>query len=461
VQRRTTAILTLWVAIQVAGAARSADAATLLVGPSGPYSEIQAAIMDATPGDTVLVLPGTYLENLDFAGKSLVLVAESGPLVTTIDGSAADAATIRMVSGEDSRTSIIGFTITGGRGHEFMDGLDRIGGGVTVVNSSASILGNLIKGNTARSPAAPTTGGFGGGVYCSGGIVRIIGNEITDNVAGNSGGGIQVRSGQVFVEGNFIHGNSCTFGDGGGLTAHLTEGHVDIRDNRICANFAGDHGGGLYLGSAHPQLNFSFSLERNIISDNLATSRSATFDAGGGCWIAGMNGSVRSNTFARNLSVAQSPPDGSGLAILSDSNVDVQFNLLALNRPGAALVCASLSDVTLQHNLFWGNLPADVSGSPCAEQVAGSNLLADPQFCDSLGSTFSLAASSPALLYPLGPIGAVTVAGCPGTAVVATTWSQIKNLRGFRAEALSVGGPRPKHPGSTGLRLPILFLSGR
>src|SRR5262245_803057 len=61
-----------------------AEAATITV--PGDIGTIQGAIAAAAPGDTVLVAPGTYLENLTFLGKAITVVSESGPAVTIIDG---------------------------------------------------------------------------------------------------------------------------------------------------------------------------------------------------------------------------------------------------------------------------------------------------------------------------------------------------------------------------------------
>jgi len=65
-------------------AAVSATAATLYVPDD--YTTIQSAIDAAGGGTTILVRPGTYLENLDFKGKAITVRSELGPDVTSIDG---------------------------------------------------------------------------------------------------------------------------------------------------------------------------------------------------------------------------------------------------------------------------------------------------------------------------------------------------------------------------------------
>src|SRR5947209_17851598 len=65
----------------------TARAATINV-PAGQPT-IQAAINAASNGDTVLVAPGTYYENINFMGKAITVTSYCGPEVTTINGGAA------------------------------------------------------------------------------------------------------------------------------------------------------------------------------------------------------------------------------------------------------------------------------------------------------------------------------------------------------------------------------------
>src|SRR6516162_4154020 len=68
----------------------SAAQASQLLVPAG-YSTIQSAIDAASAGDTVLVSPGTFYENLDFKGKAITVASAAGPQVTIIDGGLAGA----------------------------------------------------------------------------------------------------------------------------------------------------------------------------------------------------------------------------------------------------------------------------------------------------------------------------------------------------------------------------------
>src|SRR5262249_12850331 len=47
---------------------------------------IQAAINVASPGDTVLVAPGSYVENINFLGKAITVTSSDGAASTILDG---------------------------------------------------------------------------------------------------------------------------------------------------------------------------------------------------------------------------------------------------------------------------------------------------------------------------------------------------------------------------------------
>jgi hypothetical protein len=47
---------------------------------------IQGGINGAVNGDTVVVHPGTYVENINFLGKAIVVMSQHGADVTAIDG---------------------------------------------------------------------------------------------------------------------------------------------------------------------------------------------------------------------------------------------------------------------------------------------------------------------------------------------------------------------------------------
>ena len=57
------------------------------INGTGNFTSIQEAIDNAVHGDTLLVLPGTYFENINYNGKNICVISKFGPDTTIIDGS--------------------------------------------------------------------------------------------------------------------------------------------------------------------------------------------------------------------------------------------------------------------------------------------------------------------------------------------------------------------------------------
>lgn len=110
----------------------------------GDFATIQAALDAALPGDTILVDPGTYMENLRFNGKNVTLKSTGGPGGTTIQGTG--GTTVDIGPGG----AILGFTITGGTA--------TFGAGMSVNGGGTVITGNVFDGNRQGS------GGFGAAI---------------------------------------------------------------------------------------------------------------------------------------------------------------------------------------------------------------------------------------------------------------------------------------------------------
>jgi hypothetical protein len=76
---------------------------------------IQEAIDAADYGDTALVAPGTYSENINFREKAITVKSENGrPEDTIIDGRNADSV-VTFTSGEGRLSILNGFTLQNGR----------------------------------------------------------------------------------------------------------------------------------------------------------------------------------------------------------------------------------------------------------------------------------------------------------------------------------------------------------
>jgi hypothetical protein len=89
-----------------------ASAAVVHVPNDAP--RVSAALSIAAPYDTILVAPGTYLENIVWPSKpGIKLLSEAGREGTVLDGRGR-AQVIGIYSGVDTTTVIRGFTIRNG-----------------------------------------------------------------------------------------------------------------------------------------------------------------------------------------------------------------------------------------------------------------------------------------------------------------------------------------------------------
>ena len=178
---------------------------------TGDFTVIQEACLAATSGDTVLVYPGIYYENLhlnrpiDLTLASLFLLTQDRSYIssTIINGNQTGSC-INIDEVSQSDIVIAGFTLTNGSGccNTF------VGGGIRIYQAHDVYLkSNVICNNVATA---------GAGIYVMFSKLFLSGNIIKNNRAYGSGGGIYNRYGSEIyfddVEKNSVYLNYGAIG---------------------------------------------------------------------------------------------------------------------------------------------------------------------------------------------------------------------------------------------------------
>ena len=322
-------------------------------------STIQAGINGASNGDTVLVAAGTYVENINYNGKNIVvgsfyLTTQDTSYIssTIIDGDNSGSIVV-FESFEDSTAVLNGFTFQ----DIIFDSGDEPQTIININESSPKIINNRFDNFYLFQSVESAV------IYCENSNSLIMNNEFTNGSLGNG-----------YVLGGYILSKNS---------------NLTIKNNRI------ENG---YVGFAEPSGYIVSVNSENIIESNIIINPSMGY-----CVIcAAISILDGSNCIIRNNFIFQAYGDGYGAVVASESQYVSHNNTFVSNSVGYANLS---SDGIVSNDIIYGSSNTVYLDESSTIQVSYSdieggwegegNIDADPLFCNPDSGDYTLAENSP------------------------------------------------------------------
>jgi len=293
-------------------------------------STIQGGINGAVNGDTVLVQPGIYTENIIWpATNSIKLISAGDSSNTIIDGGGVGTVLYMsrpdLSNSIDTTTVIKGFKITNGRNVSN-------GGGMYLHYSSPLITEMSLIDNMASS--------CGGGMFLSHSYLILSKTRIFRNSA-VKGGGLYSRNDNNAYKHlslyNVIINNNTATESGGGM--YLV--HVNISSDKVIIinNSAAQSGGGVYVDSSRYNIS------------NLTIANNSAGIIGGGMVLR----STDYGRYVRNLSIISNSSNYYGGILLRGSRDIINCTIANNNFNSGSAIFYEYGDATISFSNFCNN----------------------------------------------------------------------------------------------------------
>jgi hypothetical protein len=400
----------------------ASNAATLQVGPTRPYATISDALLDADPGDTISVDPGTYDEAVEVtepvdivsvggSGVTRVLNSGAGPIFdlhadALVEGFELDCAgTERAIAGAAGLGSL---RIVDVAAHDCAAGGNGRGGALFVRDGFLEVEDSTFDANSADEGGAILVDGVGpvvirnstftnnsapdgAAVYTDFDIdaVTITGSTFDQNI-----GGAAVLA--WFPSTATIRTSSFTNNPDGGLNVNGADA-IFLTGSTFCGN-EGILGGGAHLAIGGAG---TIKVVDNVFVDNRVTG---LFSNGGGLSVEGFTYYELAKLVLLDNTFALNDGDGAHVGVYFQSKAKTsKNNIFAFARAGNASWSQERATNVADYNLWFGNAGGDRRGVNPATASGPNDVLADPLFAalSDNGNCFdddlSLAPGSPAI----------------------------------------------------------------
>lgn len=363
-----------------------------------PTMTIQSGIDKAMSGDTVLVLPGTYKEDIDFKGKDITVRAQtSGFVGATIQGTGTGPV-VRIMNGETRRAVLQGFVITGGYAAGNKVNPQEFGAGIRVKGASPTIRRCHIHRNISD--------GAGGGIGAWTATVPTSGPQTSP-----------------LIEDCLIEHNEAKISYGGGGAIGIVDGRTTAPGGQIVVrrctlryNTGQARGGAIQTSYGN-----DIEIDSCLIYGNRVLTTSTSLNGGGGIYIALGAEALVTNTSLSNNTATQ----GSGLMVFNTTKVRLvncsitggnSEALFANNNTGAF---GSVTGITAENCAIFNNAKGEFGtsgtnpsrptinvsnscltpGTTAATGVTlgSGNIFGDPLFANPLHGNLHLLAGSPCI----------------------------------------------------------------
>ena len=273
------------------------------------FASIQALIDAASPGDTILIEPGTYEGTINFQGKDVVVgslfltTGDSSYISQTIIDAKQSGSVVKFENSEGAGAVLSGLTLTGGYAVE--------GGGIYSVGASPTLSHlriidnhtyNCEEGEYFRAAA-------GGGIYMEAGEANISKVMVSGNSSENEGGGIHMTNADPILNLVTVQNNTATL-LGGGM--FVRSSGPSLSRVAVIENEA-ETGAGIYLTTFS-----NLDLENVVLGDNTASIE------GGGLFFNNSEANFVNATFARNTAMI----NGGSMFMSAGSIVEIWNSIL-------------------------------------------------------------------------------------------------------------------------------------